>query len=373
MQKCTASLLTGWYFAACLALSTAGAAARAEAPRTTKVYAVWAHYSDTVGNAKNPAKLRNVMQSVRAFYAEGSAGTHGFVADVHPTPLELAQTRPQGKCRLPDGSVLSEALRAAGISLEGYHALALVVPPSTNGCNGGLQTSFLHQEADGTVHRVPLAISWSLTDRFIAHEIVHTHGIGHAKALVCRGTTLAPDCRTEEYGNVWDVMGDGSYHMLSAPLRTRMGWIEPVVHGAGNASHTIGAATRPGGLPTALQVRLPFTGSSTMKVLQPLNLWIEYRAPFGFDRAMASPRFANFANGAMVNLTGSWQATVGKTVRTVSCPVHSPCLLDMTPQTGTFNDAGLVAGQTWTEPLTGIQVTVDARTETTLTVTVVAP
>jgi hypothetical protein len=45
----------------------------------------------------------------------------------------------------------------------------------------------------------------------------------------------------------------------------------------------------------------------------------------------------------------------------------------MTPQTGTFNDAGLVVGQTWTEPLTGTQITVDSRTETTLTVTVVAP
>jgi hypothetical protein len=314
------------------------------------------------------------LLALRAFYAEGSVGTHEFVGDVHPVTLELAQTRPVGKCRLPDGSVLSAALRDAGISLDGYHALALVVPASTSGCTGGLQTTFVHREVDGTARAVPLAASWSLTDRFVAHEIVHTHGIGHANTLVCRGTTLAPDCRIVEYGNVWDLMGNGKLQMLSAPLRTRMGWIEPAVHASGSGSHTIGAATRqPVGLPTAVQVRLPFTGNGAMKVLQPLSLWIEYRAPFGFDRAMASPRYANFANGAMVNLTGSWQAIVGKAVRTVNCPLHSPCLLDMTPQTGTFNDAGLVVGQTWTEPLTGTQITVDSRTETTLTVTVVAP
>ena len=28
-----------------------------------------------------------------------------------------------------------------------------------------------------------LAIAWSLTERYIAHEIVHTHGLGHAQAL----------------------------------------------------------------------------------------------------------------------------------------------------------------------------------------------
>lgn len=343
------------------------------AAQTTRVFALVATYADTKGNARDPAKLNKVLQDVRAFYAQGSGGAHEFVGVVHPRPVELAQTRPQGKCRLPDGNVLSAALRDAGISLTRYHALTLVVPASANGCKGGLQTAFLHQDTDESVRRVPLAVSWSMTDRFIAHEIVHTQGIGHAKTLVCRGATLAPGCRTEEYGNVWDLMGNGKFQMLSAPLRVRMGWIEPVMHGSGTASYTIGAATRPGGLPTAVQVRVPLTGNDAMRVLQPLSLWIEYRAPFGFDRAMASPRFANFANGAMVNLTGSWQATVGKTVRTVSCPLHSPCLLDMTPTTGTFSDAGLASGQTWTEPFTGTQITVDSRTESTLTVTVAVP
>jgi hypothetical protein len=39
-----------------------------------------------------------------------------------------------------------------------------------------------------------------------------------------------------------------------------MGWTEPVVHPDGRATYTIAAATRPGGLPTAVRVPLPFEG-----------------------------------------------------------------------------------------------------------------
>ena len=152
-----------------------------------------------------------------------------------------------------------------------------------------------------------------------------------------------------------------------------MGWTEPFVHRSGRATYTIGAATRSGGLPTAVEVRLPFEGSGDAVVRQPLTLWIEYRAPFGFDTRMASTRVQGFSTGAMVNLTGSWQATARNRARNVACPLASPCLLDMTPQTPGFNDAVLAVGQTWTEPFTGTQITVDSRTETTLTVTVFSP
>ncbi|NWG74287.1 MAG: hypothetical protein HXY24_06720 [Rubrivivax sp.] len=355
-----------------LGLFAAVGHAEAQPARSTQVLGVVAAYTDASRGVGGPAQLRKVLLALRAFYAEGSGGAHEFVGDVHPGIVQLAQARPVGKCRLPDGSVLSAALRDAGIGLEHYHALALVVPASTGGCNGGLQTTFLHREADGTTRRVPLAVSWSMTDRFIAHEIVHTHGIGHAKTLVCPGASVAAACKTGEYGNVWDLMGNGKFQMLSAPLRTRMGWIEPVIHPGGQATYTIGAATRPDDLPTAVQVRLPFSGNDAVKVLQPLSLWVEYRAPFGFDKPMGSPRF-NFAQGAMVNLTGSWQTTTGRSSRLVSCPSASPCLLDMTPQTPKFKDAALLVGQTFTEPFSGTRLRVESRSETTLTFTVTVP
>jgi hypothetical protein len=349
--------------------------AQARVVQATKVYGIVANYTDTASFRGGPEKLRRILRTVGAFYAEGSDGAHKFTAEVHSTVVELPQSRPAGKCQRPDQGVLSAALRNAGISLTGFHALVLVVPPSAQGCPGGVQTAFRHVETDGTVRRVPLAVSWSLTDRYLAHEIVHTHGVGHANSLVCPKASLAVKCTIREYGNSWDLMGHdgGSLRMISAPLRTHMGWTESFVHSSGRATYTIGAATKAGGLPTAVQVRLPFAGNDAVRVGQPLTLWIEYRAPYGFDKRMASSRFGGFATGAMVNLTGSWQGAVRTRTRTLACPLTSPCLLDMTPQTPAFADAVLAVGQTWNEPFTGTQITVQSRTETTLTVSVASP
>ena len=342
-------------------------ASPSQAGQTTKVYGIAVSYADTRPFKRGPETLQKILRKVRDFYAEGSGGMHEFVGEVHPTPLELPQGRPAGKCQLPAPASVSAALREAGVNLDGYHALVLVAPPSELGCPGGVQTILHHREADGSTRRIPLAVSWSLTDRYIAHEIVHTHGVGHANALACRGASLAINCKTREYGNAWDLMGQdgGGLRMISAPLRAHMGWPGAIVHGSGSATYTIGAATRPGSLPSAVQVRLPIAGNDPMTVRQPLSLWIEYRAPHGFDQRMAS-----FATGAMVNLTGTWQGIVGNTVRTLACPQTAPCLLDTSPQTATFADAGLAVGQTWTEPFTGTRITVESRTEATLTVSV---
>jgi hypothetical protein len=248
------------------------------------------------------------------------------------------------------------------------------MPRSRLRCPGGVQTAFRHPRGDGTLRRVPLAVSWSLTERYVAHEILHTHGLGHANSLRCRDSALAANCKLREYGNFWDLMGfdGGNVQMISAPMRAFMGWTQPVLHGSGPATYTMAAATRlEGNMPTAVQVRLPFTGNDSVRVLQPLTLWIEYRAPFGSDSRMR--RFENFAAGAMVNLTGSWVYDSGKQAHRVDCPQSSPCLLDMTPETGSFGDAGLAVGQSWTEPFSGTRVAVESRTGKTLTVSVSGP
>ena len=49
--------------------------------------------------------------------------------------------------------------------------------------------------ADGITRAVPLAVSWSLTERYVTHEIVHTYGVGHANSLSCRKATLAADAK----------------------------------------------------------------------------------------------------------------------------------------------------------------------------------
>lgn len=347
----------------------------AQAARVTKVYAVAAAYSDIQPFKRGPERLRRILDRLRAYYAEGSGGTHELVAEVHPTVLDLGQARPAGRCQLPDRAALSTRLNEAGIVLDGQDALVLVVPPSAGGCPGGVKTGFVHRDAAGRARQLPLAIAWSLTERYIAHEILHTHGLGHANALACRGVALAAHCKLREYGNAWDLMGQdgGGYQMISAPMRARMEWTEPVLHASGRATYTIGAATRPGGLPTAVEVVLPFRGSDALHVRWPLSLWIEARAPFGSDQRLGRLRRVNFTTSAMVHLTGAWQVVTDTRRPPVTCPPTAPCLLDMTPETGGFGDAGLPVGRSWTDPFSGTQITVDARTETTLTITVTSP
>lgn len=356
-----------------LAASLVALPVSAQEAQTTRVLGVVVNYADTAQFRSGPEALRKILRRVGAFYAEGSGGTHALAADVHPTALGLTQARPEGKCQLPDRDGLSRALADAGIGMRGYQALVLVVPPSKLGCPGGVQTAFRHQEADGSPRTVPLAVAWSLSERYIAHEILHTHGLGHANALRCRKMALAADCTVREYGNSWDLMGfdGGGFHMTSAPQRIALGWTKAFVHEGGQATYTVAAATRPQGRPTAVEVRLPFAGNDATKVMQPLALWIEYRPPHGFDRRLA--RFENFAAGAMVNLTGSWQHGSGNKARSVDCPQRAPCLLDLSPETPGFGDAGLAVGRSWTEPFTGTRITVQSRTDDSLTVSVSGP
>lgn len=363
------------HLASLIAAALFVSAAWAQETRSTKVYGVVANYTDTRSFPGGPEKLRRILRTARSFHAEGSGGAHDLVAEVHPVLLQLPQARPPGRCQRPDTAALSAALREAGIDLGGRHALVLVVPPSAQGCPGGVQTVFRHVEADGITRAVPLAVSWSLTERYVTHEIVHTYGVGHANSLSCRKATLAADCRVREYGNAWDLMGHdgGGLRMISAPIRAYLGWTRPLVHEAGRATYTIGAATKAGGLPTAVEVRLPRAGGDAVKVQTPLALWVEYRAAYGFDTRMARARGGGFPGGAMVNLTGSWRSGTGDKARTIVCARTAPCLLDMTPSTPTFGDAALAVGQTWTHPFTGTRITVDGRTDTTLTVTVSSP
>lgn len=344
--------------------------ASAQVRRTTRVLGIVANYEDTAHFQAGPDALRKILRKVSSFYAEGSGGAHELVADVRPLPLVLPQNRPAGRCQLPDRTALSTALREANVPVAEYQALVLVVPPSADGCPGGVQTAFGHLQADATVRTVPLAVAWSLTERYVAHEILHTHGMGHANSLQCRNAPLAVRCKVRAYGNTWDLMGHdgGGFQMISAPLRGLIGWGRIAEHGAGSATYTIAAATRPGDQPTALQVRLAFGGNEAIKVLKPLTLWIEYRAPNGFDQRMS--RFENFANGAMVSVTGAWQRTGAGGGALVTCPQPSPCLLDMTAETRTFADAGLAVGQSWTEPFTGTRIEVRSRTDAALTVSV---
>jgi hypothetical protein len=356
-------------FAATLSFGTALA-------KETRILGVIAQYTDTSWPAHSPAILNSLLfgggNSVRSYYNEGSGGAHRVTGNVHPQVLTISQSRPPGKCTLPNASMLGEAIRSAGIDPRQYTMIAVVVTSSQGGCNGGMQVGFNHFDpaTRRNVH-LPLVIVWSLTDRFILHETGHAHGLGHAKTLNCGKEVLIGACNTGEYGDFTDTMANGVIQTHGAAMRKVLGWGRTITHTSGTTTYTIGPAYAPGALPNGLEVRLPNSTADGLTINAPISLWIEYRQPRGFDSRVQN--WPGIANGALVKATGHWTYAVDGRTYSMDCRGGATCLIDMTPGDNDFHNAALPVGATWTDKHTGASIRVAARTEETLTVTVSIP
>jgi hypothetical protein len=355
-----------------LAAATLPALAHAQPARTVEVLGVVARYADTEVSPRGPEKLDRLIGATAEFYEEGSGGAYAIRGTTLPRVLAIEQPRPEGRCGLPRLDLLAAALSREGVDLGRYQRMVLFVPESAAGCNGGRAfTATFRRGAE--VLRMPLAITFSLTERFVIHEYGHGDGLGHAQSVDCGADVIGARCRIREYGNVWDTMGNGYVQTYQAAFRAHLGWTRPVVHASGTATYQIGPAYRPGELPNAIEVPLPPPKPGTIAVRAPMSLWIEWRAPHGFDARMKADRFAAFRDGAMVNLVGRWSAPAGGRAAVYDCPRLQPCLLDMTPGDGRHDNGGLEAGRSWTDPNTGVSIVVGARGDSSLTVTVSVP
>lgn len=345
----------------------------------TRVLGVVVGYSDKP-NVASPASWSKALftapNSVRAFYAEGSGGAHALTGDVIPTALVLPQTWPTGTCNTPSYPLLAAAIRAAGYRLEDYKTLVLSAVRSQGGCGNSFASNFYYMNEAGTaMQSVKLVIMWGTPNiAVLAHELLHTEGVGHANSLGCiGGVPLGPYCTGREYGNSADVMGTaGQYQTTAAPHRSILRWSQPVAHTSGKATYVIGPAYTPGPLPSAVAVNLGHMPGATTH--SPLVLYIEYRAPLGFDARMLTKLSLNsYTDGAMLTVRGAWHAISASGRSYYANCISSSCLLDMTPGDNDHRNGALRVGQQWSSPALGITVRVDARTDTTLTVTVEGP
>lgn len=345
--------------------------AQAQEVRTTKVIGMVVQYLDAPRSVTMISALSATLftsrKSTAKFFAEGSQGKHILTGTVHPTVLTLQQTRPIGKCLRPNHTAVLNAALAAGINFSEYTHAVLIAPKSSLGCNGGVAVRLSYPGG-----YLPMAVAYGAGENGIAHEILHGFSLGHANRITCGADVIGIRCTTTEYGNRFDVMGDQYLWTTQGAFRTKLGWITPIVHTAGRATYTIGAAANPGALPSAIKVQVP-QNANGIQMLDQWSLWIEYRAPFGFDSGMGGERYVNFATGAYINLTGYGTGEIAGKKYSWVCQQRSPCLLDLTPGDGNYYNGGLVVGRTWVEKFSGTSITVDSRTDTTLTVTVSTP
>ena len=165
-----------------------------------------------------------------------------------------------------------------------------------------------------------------------SHELGHNLGLNHANFWDTSGASVVGPGRSLESADNFDTMGNGGENRIfNTRYKRLLNWIaeEDVFHGVTHGTYRIYAHDMPGvnGLKLALSI----------PQLNGTNYWVEYR--------QAIPENPWIQNGVQLR----WG--FGGNQRTQ--------LLDVTPGSPDGrNDSALLAGQTFSDPLHGIHLTV---------------
>jgi fibronectin type 3 domain-containing protein len=272
--------------------------------------------------------------SVRAYYDDESWGKLSLTGDVFGW-YTIPGT--SGGCSTADAeswadAALSQA-KAHGFDLSAYGHVVFGMPFQSSCAWAGLG------EVNGT--RTWTNGPSGFTLRVIAHELGHNFGLRHANSYRCsdaagRPVVVSGSCTSTEYGDPYDQMGgspDG-VHQLDVWHKGQVGWLADgrVQTVLASGTYRVAPVSSPSGV-IGLQVPRP-DGRS---------FWLEARQPTALDEyTPTSPALG----GVLVHLNGGWSSDLGQSQ-----------LLDATPGTPTFDDAPLPAGQSFTDPTTGITIT----------------
>ncbi len=235
-----------------------------------------------------------------------------------------------------------------GFRYNNYDYVLYVVRSSTS-CPGKASAAVLDKK------------SWyeELKSGYVNHELGHNFGLSHASLYRCKSgdeyVTLSESCTYKEYGDVFDTMGSstGRRH-FNAFFKTGFGNTQFIPYQnmitvTQTGTYTISSIENPTTNPQLLKIYRP-----NYPNLQKRQIYVDYREPHDvFDNySTTSPA----VNGIMIRL-GPENNVYEKTY-----------LLDAVPSTETANDAPFLVNQTFTDPYTGIQITLMEKTKSTATV-----
>ena len=279
----------------------------------------------------------------------GTTSSYDYEASYQQTTLSgnvagwFTISETSGSCNYNNiASQAQQAAAAAGYSLSSYARFVYIFP--ANACGWwGLGT------VGGRPSHAWIHARYGFNVTVVAHEMGHNFGLYHSHSLDCGSATVATSgCTASDYGDVFDVMGSsqsGNAPHFNAFQKERLGWLNAGVSPPlttvpatpGTASYTIAPIEDPrSGISRALKIpRATACGASNEW------LYVESRQPKGFDAFLAGT--LNIPAGVVIH-----KVTEGN--------ADSSFLLDMTPATASWMDAALVAGQSFTDPLTGVVI-----------------
>lgn len=228
-------------------------------------------------------------------------------------------------------------VRAAGFNVSSYSGIVFVY--SRQVCTG------LDGFTDPVAKRVALPFT-----KATQHELGHLLGLPDAFSLSCKGpsgsrVTLSNDCFAVRYGDAFDSMGTTYNGAYNAMYQNALGWMGTQVAHVNAGDFTRSWTLKP------LSDSSPSGVRALRLVDGPTTLWIEYRQPTGGDTPRV-PAQQGLTYGVLIH------REIGR----------ESAILDLTPQSE-FEQPGLVAGQTWANPLGEMKLTVNGTGPTGATVT----
>ncbi|MDX1803137.1 MAG: Ig-like domain-containing protein [Alcanivorax sp.] len=300
-----------------------------------------------------------VFNQVDAYYRETSSGRTWLTGDVFGWyTMAMDQPTDPYNCRLTDiSSAAQQAAGSAGVDPSSYDKIVYVFPYTSCFASG-----------TGTVGGAP-AEAWINGNAFtmdtVGHELGHNFGLNHSGSLDCGTSTEGGTCSTSPYGDPVDIMGNKGAGHFNARQKERLGWLDAnagEIIQAGSGTYTLSPYELAVGSGTqALKVlghTDPATGDETW-------YYIEYRQATGMDSFIGDSFYATYGN-----------LTDGVMIHRVTIPSSntvSSLLLDMTPDTSVYYDwydSALVAGNTYTDPVSGLTISTDSVDANGATVTI---
>jgi hypothetical protein len=269
--------------------------------------------------------------SIAAYFDEESDGQLAVTGDVFGYYTINFDTT---TCNYTDLATKAKAAATtAGVNLSGYTNIQYAFP-SLGSC-GWAGLAYL-----------PGSESWvnnALNLRVSAHELSHNFGVHHASTLSCTVSGIrvslaanAANCTQSEYGDPFSIMGSASTRHTHNQQLASLGWLPSGqrLNVSSNGTYALGAAEDTTAAVRAIRIS---RGNGTY-------FFLEIRRPTGLY-------FDNFSStdpavkGVSIRLSNDWTSIIQSK------------LLDATPATSSFGDAPLLPGATFTDPLSGVNIT----------------
>jgi hypothetical protein len=308
-----------------------------------RVLVILVNFQDKATQPITPAAALEVISGVTSdYFRENSFGQTSLSADVYGWyTIPLSST---GCDTTAIANYADQAAAAAGAVLSNYQHIMYEFPQ--NAC------SFTGRAGVGS------ARSW-INEWFelgiVGHELGHNYGLFHSRSLDCGTQVIGTSCTVSEYGDTFDLMGGAQSSHFNAFQKERLGWLgagvsPPIAEVAASGTFRLDPYATPGSGPKALKILKSVDAATGQRTWY----YLERRTAFGFDAALAAWAGVNSVL-VRTGTDGNPQATY---------------LLDLTPETDSWFDAGLAAGKSFADAAAGVAITTVSADETGATVQV---